>query len=50
MSCNNSPLSRFQAKELSFTVTFIINTLIIKINQKTILQTRKGNYVRLNIG
>ena len=26
--CNNPPLWKFQSKELSFTVTFIINTLI----------------------
>ena len=33
--CNNSSLWLFQAKEFYFTVTFIVNTLIIKLNQKT---------------
>ena len=43
-------LSLFQLKlllyciEFSFTVTFIISTLIIKINQINIMQTIKGNY------
>ena len=32
--CNNSFLGRFQAKERSFTATFIINSLIAKINKK----------------
>ena len=43
--CNNSS----QAKEFSFTVNFIINTLITKINQKN-KQTIKGNYVSVRIG
>ena len=34
--CNSSSLWRFQAKEFSFTVTFIINTLVTEINQKTL--------------
>ena len=29
---NNSTLSRFEAKELSFNLTLIINTFFIKIN------------------
>ena len=37
--CNNSSLWKFQAKELPFTVTSIINTVVIKINQKNIMQT-----------
>ena len=32
--CNNS--SKLQAKEFSFNVTFIINTLMITINQKSL--------------
>ena len=36
---NNSILSRFEAKELSFNLTLIINTFFIKINQKNITQT-----------
>ena len=36
---NNSTLSRFEAKELSFNLTLIINTFFIKINQKNITQT-----------
>ena len=32
--CSNPSLCGFQAKGSSFTVTFIINTLLIKINQK----------------
>ena len=42
--------SRFEAKEFSFTVTFIINILFIKINQKNIMQTAKGNNVLVRIG
>ena len=34
-------LKRYQAKEFSFTFTFIINTLILKINQKNIMQAIK---------
>ena len=47
---NNSSLWRFQAKDFFFTVTFIINTLSIIINQKNIMQTVKGNYVSVRIG
>ena len=39
----------FQLKKSSFTVTFVINTLIIKIIQRNIMQTIKGNYVLVNI-
>ena len=46
---DNSSLSIFQAKELSFTVTVIIITLTIKINQKH-MQTIKGNCELINIG
>ena len=48
--CNNSPLWRLQAKEFSFTVTFIINTLIKKKQSNNIVQTIKGNYVLVRIG
>ena len=34
--CSNSSFWRFQVKEFSFTVTFIINALIIKNNQKAL--------------
>ena len=34
--CDNLPLSRLPEKELSFTVTFVINTLIIKSIKKTL--------------
>ena len=33
-ACKNSSLWKFQAKELPFTVAFVINTLIVKTNQK----------------
>ena len=33
--CNNLSVWRLWAKEFSFTVTFIVNTFIIKANQKT---------------
>ena len=48
--CSNLSLWRFQAKELSFTVTFIINTLIVKVNQNNIMQPIKDNYVSVGIG
>ena len=41
---NNSFLWRFQAKELCFILTFIVNTLIIKINQKTCKQEKAIMY------
>ena len=43
--CNNSSLWMFPAKEYSFIVTFIINTLIIKVNQINIKRTIKGSYM-----
>ena len=39
--CKNSSLERFQAKEFSFTLRFIINTLIIKTNQRTLWKQEK---------
>ena len=42
---NNSTLSRFEAKELSFNLTLIINTFFIKINQKNITQTILDSHV-----
>ena len=41
-------LKRYQAKEFSFTFTFIINTLILKINQKN-MQAIKNKYVSVRI-
>ena len=42
---NNSTLSRFEAKELSFNLTLIMNTFFIKINQKNITQTILDSHV-----
>ena len=39
--CNNSSLGRFLAKEFSFTLRFIANTLIIKTNQRTLWKQQK---------
>ena len=39
--CNNSSLGRFLAKEFSFTLRFITNTLIIKTNQRTLWKQQK---------
>ena len=45
-ACRNSSLWRFQAKESSFSVTFNINALFIKINQKQLFISKEW----LNIG
>ena len=40
-NCNSSSLQMFRAKSFFFTVTFIINTLYITINQKSIIKIIK---------
>ena len=39
----------FSSKRILFHCSFYINTLIMKINQKTIMQTIKCNYVSVRI-